>query len=135
MRKRSESDLYTAIIIGEPCSKANSRRVVYIDKKIRVIKSKKAINYLKNFALQCPIRDNLFTNDVAVGMRIHYASRRQDLDESLILDALQDYAYQNDRQVKAKFILHALDKENPRTQIIVAPIDKLTNIISVLSNV
>lgn len=132
MRKRSESDLFTATIIGEPCSKANSRRVVLIAKKIRVIKSKKALTYLENFALQCPIRDNLFTEDVAVGMRIHYSSRRPDLDESLILDALQDYAYQNDRQVKAKFILHALDKERPRTEIWVAPIDRLVTIVDYL---
>ena len=135
MRKRTESDLFTATIRGEPCSKANSRRVVLIAKKIRVIKSKKALDYLQSFILQCPVRDNLFTEDVAVGMRIHYASRRPDLDESLILDALEDYAYKNDRQVKAKFILHALDKENPRTQIVVAPMGKLTDVIAMLSNV
>lgn len=132
MRKRIEDDLFTATIIGEPCSKANSRRVVLIAKKIRVIKSKKALSYLSAFALQCPIRDNLFTEDVAVGMRIHYASRRPDLDESLILDALENCAYQNDRQVKAKFILHALDKERPRTEIWVAPINRLTAIMSEL---
>ena len=48
---------------------------------------------------------------------IYYASRRPDLDESLIMDLLQDVAYKNDRQVKAKIILHGLDKDNPRAEI------------------
>ncbi len=135
MRKRIENDLFTATIYGEPASKANARNIVRIGGKIRVIKSKKALSYLKTFAQQCPVRDNLFTDDVAVGIRIYYASRRPDLDESLILDALQNYAYKNDRQVKAKYILHSLDKENPRTQIIVAPMEKLTTVLSVLNHV
>jgi Holliday junction resolvase RusA-like endonuclease len=52
-------------------------------------------------------------------MYIHYASRRPDLDESLILDLLQGVAYVNDRQVKEKHIYWGLDKENPRAEIIV----------------
>jgi len=50
-------------------------------------------------------------------MTIWYATRRPDLDESVILDALEGYAYVNDRQVKEKHIYHALDKENPRAHI------------------
>ena len=45
-----------------------------------------------------------------------------DLDESLILDLLQDVAYANDRQVKEKHIYWmGVDKENPRCEIEVSP--------------
>ena len=135
MRKRVENGLYVATILGEPASKSNTRKIVLIAKKIRVIKSKKALNYLKGFALQCPVRDNLFMDDVAVGMHIYYSSRRPDLDESLILDALEGYAYKNDRQVKAKFILHGLDKTNPHTKIVVAPMQRLSEVLSIMYDV
>jgi len=59
------------------------------------------------------------TGDLKVTMTIHYASRRPDLDESLILDLMQDVFYVNDRQVKEKHIYWGLDKENPRTEIII----------------
>ena len=50
-------------------------------------------------------------------MTIYYASRRPDLDESLVLDLLQGVTYLNDRQVKEKHIYWGLDKENPRCEI------------------
>jgi Holliday junction resolvase RusA-like endonuclease len=58
-------------------------------------------------------------------MRIFYASRRPDLDESLILDLLQDVAYVNDRQVKEKHIYWGLDKDNPRTEMLIEQIPKV----------
>jgi Holliday junction resolvase RusA-like endonuclease len=57
--------------------------------------------------------------DLRVTMWVYYASRRPDLDESLILDLMQGAIYQNDRQVKEKHIYWRLDPENPRTEIIV----------------
>jgi hypothetical protein len=36
---------------------------------------------------------------------------------------MQDYIYENDRQVKQKFVHWALDKENPRAQIVVGTMD------------
>lgn len=48
---------------------------------------------------------------------IYYASRRSDLDESLVLDLLQDYAYKNDRQVKEKHVKWGLDRSDPRVEI------------------
>lgn len=59
----------------------------------------------------------MLEGDVCVEIKIYYASRRPDLDESLILDLLQDVAYTNDRQVKEKHIYWGLDKENPRCEI------------------
>jgi len=66
----------------------------------------------------------LISGDVRVTMHIYYASRRPDLDESLILDLLQGVAYMNDRQVKEKHIYWGLDKERPRSEITVEKIDQ-----------
>lgn len=107
------------IIFGEPASKANSRRVVRFGKMSRLIKSQKALTYSDMFKQQCRPLGTLMTGDLRVAMRIYYASRRPDLDESLILDLMQGYIYENDRQVKEKHIYWALDPENPRTEIIV----------------
>jgi hypothetical protein len=104
------------IIYGEPASTSNSRRLVSIRGRPAVIKSSKALAYAKMFKQQC-VRKKLLEGDVAVHMTIYYASRRPDLDESLILDLLQDVAYTNDRQVREKHIYWGLDKTNPRCEI------------------
>jgi Holliday junction resolvase RusA-like endonuclease len=111
-------------VLGEPASKANSRKMVLIGGSPRLIKSSKALSYASAFKLQAKPAAKLLTGDVAVHIRIWYASRRPDLDESLILDLLQDVAYENDRQVKEKHIYWGLDKENPRCEIRVEAIDK-----------
>ena len=108
-------------IFGEPASKANSRRLVSRGGKPLFIKSDKALNYAASFKQQCP-DTTPFSCDVCVEMTIYYASRRPDLDESLILDLLQGVTYLNDRQVKRKVIDWGLDKENPRCLIRVTPL-------------
>ncbi len=112
------------VVYGEPASKANSRRVVAFKRKdggtrIGVIKSQKALSYVDAFQMQCPKLKELITADVSVTMTIYYASRRPDLDESVILDAMQGLIYLNDRQVKEKHVYWGLDKERPRAEIIV----------------
>jgi Holliday junction resolvase RusA-like endonuclease len=122
------------VLLGEPASKANSRREAVNPRTGRrmVIKSEKALDYAQAALQQIPpaCRRQL-AGDVRVDMRIFYASLRPDLDESLILDILQDQfvrvggqrvvsqrgVYCNDRQVKEKHIYHRLDKKNPRTEI------------------
>ena len=111
---------FECTIIGEPASKSNSRKLVKFGNRPAVIKSDKARGYEKIFRRQCPVLDPLVTDDVILACHIFYASRRPDLDESLIMDLLQDYVIKNDRQIKAKIILHGLDKENPHTIIKVA---------------
>lgn len=112
-------DIVNITIYGEPCSKANSRRIVRTKNGgSMVIKSKKALDYVQSFDKQCPALDELIEKDVAVEITIFYASRRPDLDESLILDCLQDKVYKNDRSVKEKHIFWGgVDKENPRAEI------------------
>lgn len=111
------------IIFGEPASKANSRRVVRIGGTSRLIKSQKALTYAELFRQQAG-EDRCMDGDVRVTLHIWYASRRPDLDESLILDLLQGVAYRNDRQVKEKHIYWHLDPSNPRTNIVVEQMEK-----------
>ena len=110
----------TFVVLGEPASKANSRKIVKFGLRLASIKSKKARDYVDSFKRQVQAIEPLLTGDVSVSMTIYYATRRPDLDESLILDCMQGVIYENDRQVKEKHIYHALDKENPRTEIMVA---------------
>ena len=110
------------IIFGEPASKANSRRVVRYGGMSRLIKSKKALSYSDVFLQQCPVFPTLLTGDLKITLRIYYASRRPDLDESLILDLLQGRVYVNDRQVKERHCYWGLDPEHPRTEMVVEQI-------------
>lgn len=113
----------TFTIYGEPASKSNSRRLVSIKGRPAFIKSAKAIKYLKLFGEQCPDLDEKFEGDVRVDMIVYYASRRPDLDESVILDAMQGKVYSNDRQVKEKHLWWGLDRENPRAVIRVSSVE------------
>ena len=108
---------WSKTILGQPYSKANSRRIVEVAGKIRSIKSKSALSYSQTFLMQCPILDPLFTDDLHIDIDIYYSNRKPDLDESLILDLLQGRVYKNDRQIKSKYIRWHLDKENPRSVI------------------
>lgn len=109
--------LFSAVIFGEPASKANSRRIVSIGGKVRSIKSSKALSYIDAFNMQCKALSRLIDVDVEARLIIYYASRRPDLDESVILDALQGKAYVNDRQVKRKVVEWGLDPARPRAVI------------------
>lgn len=105
-------------ILGEPASKANSRR--WTGKYF--IKSKKALDYSDAFRRQCPKLVPMMSGDLRVTIRIWYASRRPDLDASLIFDLMQGYIYENDRTIKEQHLFWALDKENPRAEITVEKI-------------
>jgi hypothetical protein len=114
----------TFVIFGEPASKANSRRLVTFGGRPAFIKSAKANSYATEFVRQCSAQVKEMTEkDVRVEMVIHYASRRPDLDESVILDAMQGIVVKNDRQVKQREVYWALDRENPRAVIRVVECD------------
>ncbi len=105
------------ILHGEPASKANSRRLVTIRGKARLIKSQKALDYVAAIKATYPPLTPLLEGDLRMVADVYYASRRPDLDVSLILDALQDIVYRNDRQVREMHLYHHLDRENPRAEI------------------
>jgi len=134
-------------ILGQPCSKANSRQIVTIGQRPQVIKSKAARDYEHDAVRQIPpaARQRL-EGPVRVTLRLFYASERPDLDESIVLDVMQDrYAtdrvpsgpgestpvrrmvqagvYRNDRQVREKHVFHGIDKANPRAEIVVEAIE------------
>lgn len=131
----------TLTILGEPASKANSRQIVTINNRPSSIKSAKARSYEENALKQIPPTARLqLEGPVCVTLHIYYASERPDLDETVVLDVLQDRyktvgkgdakqrllvqkgIYRNDRQVREKHVYHAIDRANPRTEIVVAPI-------------
>ena len=115
-------------VLGEPASKSNSRRLVRIKGKVRIIKSEKALNYKK----QVNKPSEPIEGDVELGVVVWYATRRPDLDVSLIMDLLQDAeVIVNDRQIKIIRAYHQLDKENPRSLVAVRKLsDSLTSRLS-----
>jgi hypothetical protein len=121
----TELQALSQIIFGEPASKANSRRVVHYGGMSRLIKSKKALSYSDVFKQQCKPLATLMTGDLRVTLHIFYASRRPDLDESLILDLMQGLIYENDRQVKERHCYWGLDPDNPRAEIIIEKIPEI----------
>jgi len=121
----TELQVLSQIIFGEPASKANSRRVVRFGGMSRLIKSKKALTYADAFRQQCGKLPTLMTGDLRVTLHIFYASRRPDLDESLILDLMQGLIYENDRQVKERHCYWGLDPDNPRAEIIIEKIPEV----------
>ena len=104
-------------ILGEPASKANSRKIVMFGKRPAIIKSQKARDYVRTFEKQIAKLPELLEGDLAVHITIYYKTRRPDLDESVILDCMQGFIYANDRQVKEKHVYHGLDRDNPRAAI------------------
>lgn len=125
-------------ILGQPYSKANSRRLVTLRGRAASIKSAQALNYAREALMQIPpAARRRLEGPVCVTMTIWYATQIPDLDESLVLDVLQDQwhgkgrdrfllqpgVYRNDRQVREKHIYHRIDRANPRCDIVVEPLD------------
>ncbi len=111
-------------ILGQPYSKANSRKLVTrgLAGRPMLIKSAKALSYEASAKLQILRQASPFESDLSATIHIYYASRRPDLDESVILDVMQGKIYTNDRQIKEKHIFWHLDKENPRAEIVIREI-------------
>ena len=110
-------EAFSLIAYGKLASKSNSRQLVYRGRKPSFIKSQSAFDFLRDFANQCPTLSPLFLDDVVLIADIYYPSRRQDLDESLLMDAIQSKLIWNDRQIKAKYIRWGLDVLQPRVDI------------------
>lgn len=112
-------------VFGEPASKSNCRKIVWVRPKrcrrIRpmVIKSEKALQYEKDFLAQVVRPKKPLEGDLILHCTIFYRTNRPDLDESLVMDCLQKAGIiGNDRQIKEKHIYHGgIQKENPRVEI------------------
>jgi hypothetical protein len=71
--------------------------------------------------------DNMLEGDLSFHADIYYPTRRQDLDPSILLDAMQGLLYENDRQFKQISSRRFLDKENPRAEVTITEIDHNEN--------
>lgn len=123
--------LISGVIYGKVVSKANSRRKT---RSGLYIKSADGLAFERLAAEQIPHDLTPIEGDVALIATIYYPSLRQDLDESLVMDVLQQHknkagnvwfngVYVNDRQIKAKIVLHKLDRDNPRVEFTVCWLD------------
>lgn len=108
-------------ILGEPVSLKN-RRPIHRNRRTGKPfsgKSDKLKRYEADFFAQVPPDAKIgLEKDVRVEIRAFYASRRPDLDVSVILDLLQNCGcIVNDRQVKELHAYHGVDRGNPRSII------------------
>ena len=125
------------VILGQVVGHKNSYHIVTIKGRPAVVKSKDALAYERDALRQIPpsARQRL-EGPVRVTLRLYYATERPDLDESMVLDVLQDRfkgkgeqrelvqkgVYRNDRQVREKHVHHLIDRANPRTEVEVEPL-------------
>lgn len=109
---------WSGLVNAEAGTKSNSRRMVRVQGKPRMIKGKKALDFIEAMKRDIQPIDPLIEGDVAIRVDCWYASRRPDLAAlELVKDALQGLVYKNDRQVKAELSVWNLDRKNPRVAI------------------
>lgn len=130
--------MISLVILGEAASKANSRRSVLIAGRPASIKSEKALGFEYSMLRQIPpLARQRLEGPVTISLTIYYRTQRPDLDESLVLDCLQDRyigsgekrqlvqsgVIKNDRQIREKHVYHRIDKNNPRVEIQISPME------------
>jgi hypothetical protein len=117
---------WIATILGQPRSKANTRRQLKNPRsgKMFSAKNEDCLVYaesVKAQALACrPPR--LLEGPLSFRGTLYYPDKRSDLDPSLLADALQGVVFKNDRQIKHWDIWHGIDPDNPRAEIVIAEI-------------
>ncbi|NUB25760.1 hypothetical protein [Azospirillum brasilense] len=124
------------VIPGEPAAKGNSREIVQFGDRAALRKGDKALAFESTAGLHVPKWEEPYDGDVAVSLRIYYASRRPDLDGSLVYDALQNRTtwigkgeerkarvekrlIVNDRQIRLKHEEGFVDPARPRVEVAV----------------
>lgn len=86
----------------------------------RTHRSKEANDYRDAVAYICNAAGvEPLDGDIAISMHFYRPAKRGDLDNRLkqIFDALQGYAYHDDKQVSEIHAVRHDDKENPRVEI------------------
>jgi Holliday junction resolvase RusA-like endonuclease len=126
-------------LIVDLCSKANSRKIVRMRGQWKSVKSKDALDAVKQIRAQLkPITPLEGPLDLLA--TVYYRDMRKDLDVSLLLDALQSYKtkikgletivvpgiYKNDRQVVGIYVERRTDRGSPRVEALIAPRGYLT---------
>lgn len=125
-------------IYGQAVSKANSRELATVgpsDKRRMIFrKSDVALKFEADAVRQIPPAARLrLQGPIAIKLHMFYRDERPDMDESLVLDCLQDRwakdkvngkrilvqpgIFCNDRQVRWRLCIHHIDAKNPRVEV------------------
>jgi len=115
---------YKAVIKGNVPSKSN----LYMIAHKRLIKTKRLTQYEDDFYIQLPpnLRNLLIDRYFEFEIDVFYPSQRADLDNSLkvVLDCLQKTkTIKNDNKCIRIVANKALDKDNPRVEFTIKPIE------------
>ena len=112
---------WKATILGQPRSKANSRRQVKNPRtgKMFSAKNQACLDYAESVKLQALVcrPSRLLEGPLSFRGTLYYPNNQSDLDPSLLQDALEGIVYKNDRQIKHFELWHGIDKDNPRAEI------------------
>lgn len=87
----------------------------------RLIKSKKALAYARAVTRHAPRVNPLLVGELKMLVLTYYATQRPDLECEVLRDALQGIVYKNDRQLRSVAMEHAIDRDNPRSVVIISP--------------
>lgn len=119
----------TFTLLGPIYAKGNRRRLVPNQRtgKTHSIKSREAEAMVASYVLQLRVawrnRPPL-TEPVRLTATLYYQHPNCDLDESLVMDCLQQAGVlTNDRLIKEKHVVWRLDRARPRTECTVEPLE------------
>ena len=127
-------------ILGKLLQKGNTFEP-YVDKRsgkarIRHTDEYKALKEYMAWQTKAQRKGKQFTGPVLLLLTIYYPTMAHDLDESMIMDALEDGgAYANDRQVYKKWSEKFKDKDNPRIEVGIYPADPEPLMLEVIGGV
>ena len=119
------SDQVRFTIHGEASSKSNSPILTRRKGKAAVglVSSKGAQRFKRDCARCIPILKAPWRCDVTVTVIIYYGSQLKDLVASLVYECMHKMVIMNDRQIKEQHTYWRLDREHPRCEVVVEPID------------
>lgn len=115
------------VIIGKCPSKSNAYRIVKFGGHASLAKTKDLKQYENDFAKQCvKYRNKNIEGEFKFEMDVYYPDRRADIDNStkVVLDCLQKAnAIKNDRNCMEIHLRRFIDKQNPRIEFKITPIN------------
>lgn len=116
--------VYEFIVMGQPPSKSNCYRIIKLGNHGSLAKTPALKAYESTFFTQVPgnIREINLTSELDITLHCFFSSKRPDLDNAAkaILDCLQKAkVIKNDNLVYKLLMTKAIDKLNPRVEIII----------------
>lgn len=125
--------IQSEVVYGQIVAKANHYKAVPgKDGTRRIIKDNVIRRYEASFREQCVIYRNKGINcKFILYVRVYHSSERYDIDNSLktLLDCLEDVgAITNDKLCYKVIAEKTIDRNNPRIQFAIAPIEEQLNL-------